>query len=82
MASQSFKVPPQLEAHAFTGVASSGGGEDWLDVEGLPVDKSVNGFIVDEEDEKVWSTVMLSLGRQADISSLTLSTGQRYLNLS
>lgn len=50
----SFKVPPKLEAHTFTGVASSGGGEDWLDIEGIPVDDSVNGFIFDQQSQKVY----------------------------
>ena len=48
-----FKIPPRLEYHSFTGVAASGGGEDWLDIEGIPVDPAVNGFIFDKNDQKV-----------------------------
>lgn len=46
-------APPGLEAHTFTGVAASGGGTDWLKVDGIDIDKSVNGFIYDKENEKV-----------------------------
>ncbi|KAF8310148.1 hypothetical protein DL93DRAFT_1667570 [Clavulina sp. PMI_390] len=49
----SVDVPPGLEQHKFTGVASAGGAEEWLKVEGLPVDPNVNGFIYDEENQKI-----------------------------
>lgn len=53
-----FKIPPKLESHTFTGVAASGGGEDWLDIEGVPIDPAVNGFIFDKNDQKVLKTAM------------------------
>lgn len=48
--------PPALEAHTFTGVAASGGNEEWISIDGVSVDSSVNGFVFDETDQKVLST--------------------------
>lgn len=51
--------PPGLEAHTFTGVAASGGGEAWVKTDGLPIDTSVNGFIFDKTDQKARFTAIV-----------------------